>query len=320
MQRPLWEHLRFVLSLMFSFLPNPVAAAEQYPTAPLHYPFNRLAMALNDADAPVRVDFAVFAVSEMIIAHRNEADRARQETRDNTAGRNPERWAHAVDAYATDLTAVLNSVTADTAVAIEIGPEHSVALRIDGKPVIVSFPKTRQQGVFERRVMERFCDLHRCEDLIAEYQRTDPSPRFKDSPPLWRFSEQAGPVCATEDGLEFRFQDRVNLRQKRKACRQIVAELNALAERIAESSSGGVSIDWSKLAIHPLAGEDQQLVELGGEGGSIRMPLQALATTTQLLIQVRPWLAAKVEGSSFRQVVINADRLMAPLLQPADNM
>ena len=106
----------------------------------------------------------------------------------------------------------------------------------------------------------------------------------------------------------------VNLGQKRKACEQIVADLNALADLIAEIRSGGVRIDWNRLSIHPLTGESQQLVDLSSEGGSIRMSLPALATTTQLLTQVRPWLAAKVEGNGFRQVVINADRLMAPLI------
>jgi len=321
MQKPVLGYQRLVLSLIFSFLLNPVAAAEQHPNAPASFSeFNRLAMAVSEAPTPVRVDFAVAAVSEMVIAHRNEADRARQDARNNIAGRSPARWALAVDAYAADLTAVVNSVTTDTPVEIEIGPENSVALNIDGKPVMVSFPKTLQQAVFEQRVIERFCNLYRCEDLIAEYHRPDLSSRVKNSAPLWSFSEQAGPVCATDDGLEFQFQDTVNLSQKRKACGQIVAELNALAELIAKKLSGGVRIDWNRLAIHPLAGEDQHLVELDGEGGSIRLPLPALAATTQLFILVRPWLAAKVKGNGIRQVVINADRLMAPLLQPADNM
>ena len=321
MQKPLLGYLRLVLALIGSFVLNLVAAAEQHSNAPRSFSeFNRLAMAVSDAPTPVRVGFAVAAVSEMAIAHRNEADRARQDARNNIAGRSPLRWALAVDAYAAELTAVVNSVTSDTPIEIEIGPADSVALNIDGKPVMVSFPKTRQQAVFEQRIIERFCNIYRCEDLIAEHHRSELSPRSKKAAPLWSFSEQAGPVCATDDGLEFQFQDTVNLSQKRKACGQIVAELNALAELIAKNLPGGVRIDWNRLAIRPLAGEDQQLVELDGEGGSIHMPLPALAATTQLFILVRPWLAAKVKGNGVRQVVINADRLMAPLLQAADNM
>ena len=321
MQKPLLGYLRLVLALIGSFVLNLVAAAEQHSNAPRSFSeFNRLAMAVSDAPTPVRADFAVAAVSEMVIAHRNEADRARQDARNNIAGRSPARWALAVDVYAADLTAVVNSVTTDTPVEIEIDPQNSVALNIDGKPVMVTFPKTLQQAVFEQRVIERFCNLYRCEDLIAEYHRSEQSPRFKNSVPLWSFSEQAGPVCATDDGLQFQFQDTVNLSRKRKACSQIIAELNALAELIAKNLSGGVRIDWNRLAIHPPAGEDQHLVELDGEGGFIRMPLPALAATPQLFNLVRPWLAAKVKGNAIRQVVINADRLMAPLLQSAENM
>jgi hypothetical protein len=321
MQKPQLGYQRLILSLICSFLLNPVAAAERHPDT--QAPFSRLnplAMAISDAPEPVRVDFAVAAVSEMIIAHRNEADRARQDARNSMASRSPARWALAVDAYAADLMAVVNSVTTDTSVVIEISPENSVALNIDGKPVMVSIPETRQQAVFEQRVIERFCNLYRCEDLVAERHRTDLPPRLKNSAPRWSFSEQAGPVCATDDGLEFQFQDRVNLSQKRKACSQVVAELNALAGLIVENLSGGVRIDWNRIAIHALVGEDQHLVELDGQGGSVRMSLPALAATTQLFILVRPWLAAKVKGNDVRQVVINADRLMAPLLQRADNM
>jgi len=318
MQKPVLGYQRLVLSLMCSFLLNPMAAAEQQANTQVpFFKFNRLAMAVSDAPAPVRVDFAVATISEMVIAHRDEADRARQDARNNIAGRSPARWAVAVDAYAADLIAVVNSMATDTAVSIEIGSENSVALNIDGKPVMVSFPKTLQQAVFEQRVIERFCNLYRCEDLVTEYHRTVQSPRFKNSAPRWSFSEQAGPVCATDDGLEFQFQDTVNLSQKRKACEQIVAELNALAELIAENVSGGVRIDWNRLAIHPLTGEDQHLVELDGKGGSIRIPLPALAATTQLFILVRPWLAAKIKNNDVQQIMLNADRLMAALLNPS---
>lgn len=321
MQKPVWGYKRLVLSLICSFLLNPAAAAEQRPNTPAAFSrLNRLAMALSDAPTPARVDFAVAALSEMVIAHRNEAERARQDARNNMAARSPARWALAVDAYAADLMVVVNSVKTDTPVVIEIGPENSVALNIAGKPVMVGSPKTLQQAVFEQRVIERFCNLYRCEDLIAEYHRTDLSPQFNNSAPRWSFSEQAGPVCATDDGLEFQFQDTVNLSQKRKACSQVVAELNALAELIAENRSSGVRIDWHRLEIHTLAGEDQHLVELDGQGGSIRIPLPALAATTQLFTLVRPWLAAKVKGNDVRQVVINADRLMAPLLRHAGNI
>ena len=312
----LWRAcLRPVLLLIFSVLLNPVAAAEPYPPAAQHPDrFNRLAMAVSDADTPIRVDFAVLAVSEMVLAHRDEADRARRDARNSRTDRNPARWARAVDAYAADLTAVVNSVTTDTQVNIEIGPENSVALTIDGKPVTVSFPQTPQQALFEQRVMERFCNLHRCEDLIAEYQRIQPSQRFEHSAPLWRFSQQAGPVCATDDGLEFRFHDSANLNRKRQTCSRIVAELNTLAELIAENLATGVHIDWKRLAIHPQWEEGQHLVELDGGGGAVRVSLPTLAAAPELLPLVRPWLAAKVEGIGFRQVVIDGDRFMAPLL------
>ena len=126
MQKPLLGYPRLVRSLICSFFLNPVAAAEQHADTPPPFSnFNRLAMAVSDAATPVRADFAVAAVSEMVIAHRNEADRARQDARHNMTGRSPARWAVAVDAYAADLMTIVDSVTTDTAVVIEIGPENN---------------------------------------------------------------------------------------------------------------------------------------------------------------------------------------------------
>ena len=311
MPKSLPGYLRFVLPLMFTALLQPAAAAEPYPpTLPQPDRFNRLAMALSEADAGVRVDFALIAVTEMVLAHREEADRARRDAHNSATGRNPARWARAVDAYAADLTAVVNGITTDTQVNIDIGPENNVALNIDGRPVMVNFPQTPQQAVFEQRVMERFCNRHPCENLIAEYQQTQPSNRYEPATPVWRFSQQGGPVCATADGLEFHFHDAGNLNRKRQACRRLVAELNTLAELIAENRAAGVRIDWNRLAIHRQWEKDQHLVEIDSAGGAIRVSLPALASAPQLLAQVRPWLAAKVEGIGFRQVVIDGDRVM----------
>jgi hypothetical protein len=276
--------------------------------------FKQLAMAVSDAPAAVRSEFAVAAVSEMVLAFDSAADRARQDVRDRAPGRSPARWAAAVDGYAADLVAILNRLTADTPIDISIGAENDVSLNIDGTPVMVSFPQTLQQAEFEQRVIQRFCSYYQCEDLIADYRAVHPSPPIDASTPRWSFSEKAGPVCATDDGLIFQFQDTLMLAQKRQACERIVAELNALALTIAENRAAGVAIDWGGLSIHSLPGENQHQVELDGAGGYIRMSLPALAASKRLFELVRPWLAAKVKGNSIRQVVVNADRLMAPVI------
>jgi hypothetical protein len=309
------------LSLLLCCLPPCPAAARQpapdIPLAPATSQINRLAAALVDAPESMRADFAVAAISEMVVDYNKEANRARREVRSRAKDRDLGRWAGAVDTYAAKLTVIANSVTPDTPVTVTIGADNSISLEIDGTPVLVSSPRVREQSAFEQRVLDRFCTLHPCDDLIAEYRPAQTAVTTTDTETYWSFSQQAGPTCSTGDGLEFQFQDMTNIGEKREACGRIVKELNALAAALAWNLSNGNRIDWNRLAIHALPGEEEHQVELAAGGGTIRLPLPALAETSRLFELVRPWLAAKVGGQpGYRLVIINSDDLMAPLIHP----
>jgi len=311
----------FCLPLLLSCLPAyPVvasqAAYDQSPN-PADRQINRLALALADAPASMRADFAIAAIAEMVVDYNAEADRARREARSRAGDRDLGRWAVAVDAYAAKLTAIANSVTPDTPVRVAIGAENSISLDIDDVPVLVSSPRVREQPAFEQRILNRFCTLYPCEDLIAEYRLPQPAFTSSDTETYWSFSQQAGPSCSTGDGLEFQFQNMKNIGQKREACGRIVKELNTLAAALAWNLSNGSRIDWNQLTIHALPGEDEHQVELANGGETIRLPLPALARTIRLFELVRPWLAAKAGGQpGYRLVIINAGDLMAPLIHP----
>jgi hypothetical protein len=310
------------LSLLLCCLPTyPAMAWQPAPEESLTAAasqINRLAAALADAPESMRADFAVAAITELVLDYDEEADRARREARSHGRDRDLGRWAIAVDTYAAKLTTIANSVTPATPVTVAIGADNSISLDIDGTPVLVSSPRVREQSAFEQRVLDRFCNLYPCTDLIAEYRPAQPAASTPtDAETYWSFSQQAGPTCSTGDGLEFQFQDMKNIGEKRKACGRIVKELNALAAALAWHLSNGSRIDWNRLAIHALPGEEEHQVELSGDGRTIRLPLPALAATTRLFKLVRPWLAAKVGGlPTYRLVVINADSLMAPLIHP----
>jgi hypothetical protein len=315
----LWH--RICLSLLLCCLPPYPAMARQpapekpLPAAPSH--ISRLAAALVDSPDPMRADFAVAAIAEMVADYNEEAARARREARGHARDRDLGRWAVSVDAYAAELTAIANGVTPATPVSVTVGADNSISLDIDGKPVLVSSPRVREQSAFEQRVLGRFCNLYPCDDLLAEYRPPQAAATPADTETHWSFSQQAGPACSTGDGLEFQFQDMTDIGQKREACALIVKELNALAAALAWNLSNGSRIDWNRLAIHELPGEEEQQVELAGDGSTIRLSLPALAATTRLFELVRPWLAAKVGGQpSYRLVLIHADSLMEPLIHP----
>jgi hypothetical protein len=309
------------LCLLLGCLPAYPAMARQpppaTPAAAVTSQITRLAAALVDAPESMRADFAVTAIAEMVVDYNEEATRARREARTHAGKRDLGRWAVAVDSYAAKLAALANGVTPETPVSVTLGAGNSIFLDIDGTPVLVSSPRVREQSAFEQRVLDRFCAFYSCDELIAGYRPPQPAAPAADTETHWSFSQQAGPTCSTADGLEFQFQDMTDIGAKRAACGMIVRELNALAAALAWDISNGSRIDWNRLAIHELPGEEEHQVELAGDGSTLRLPLPALAATPGLFELVRPWLAAKVGGRpDYRLVVINADRLMAPLIRP----
>jgi len=301
----------FLLLLLFGALPpGPGQSRErEYSAAPIR--LSSLARALVDAPADMRADFAWIVIAEMATTYAEEAARARRESAWGKDRRGLLRWSNAVEAFADDLAALSDTIDSTTPVDIRTGPDNSIYLYVDGRPVIVNSPRGTGQVDFERRVQESFCRLQACDSLDLEPSEPLPQVGTRADAPRWSFSQQAGPVCLTDDGLEFQFGDMANLGRHREICAQVIAELNDLVDAIAVQQSQGVRVDWNYLVVRPLAGETGQRVVLNGTGGEVRMALPVLATRPDLFRVVRPWLAAKAGGGSYHLVVINAERLFA---------
>lgn len=272
---------------------------------------NRLALSVAEGPDPLRTDLAYVALTELADSYALEADRARQESRARRENRDLGRWINAVDAMASELSFLAKSLTPATSVEVGISPENSMYLIIDGKPVVVSGPKPGEQKALEQRIVEQFCRVNWCDELLAE---TDvQGAEAAEMTPLWRFSQRTGPVCATPDGLEFQFRNAVHLREKRDACARIVAELALVSAEIGKHIERGTRIDWNNMTVRSYARGEPQRVLLNEGGEYLPLDLPALAATPDLFRQVRPWLAARSTGGKLHIVVLNAGDLMAPL-------
>jgi hypothetical protein len=314
-----WCSLSLLLCTLLPHLAVARELASERPSVMTTRPITRLAAALVDAPESMRAEFAVAAITEMVADYNEEADRARREARSRGKDGDLNRWAIAVDAYAAKLTAIANRVTPATQVTVNIGVANSISVDIDDTPVLVSSPRLTEQSAFEQRVLTRFCNLYPCDDLIDRYQPPQEALATSDRQIYWSFSQQAGPSCSTADGLEFQFQDIKDIGRKRVACAQVVQELYTLANAIASAVASGDRVDWGRLAIHTVPGQEEQRVVLSSDGNALRLPLPALRATNKLFVLVRPWLAAKVAGEpKYPLVILNADSLMAPLIEASE--
>jgi hypothetical protein len=274
----------------------------------------QIAMVIEDSPLPMRRDFAWLAMSEMANMYTEEANRARLETRHTARARDTARWAASVDAYAARIKAMADSITDATPVEISIGAGGSVNLFVGGEPVIVTGVFTGQQAAYEQQVIEQFCVLYLCERLLTEFELSVPDTKViakkrRRNAAYWSFSEYAGPVCMTDDGLEFQFREMSGIIQKRAVCSQIVAELYDLVYVLARKHKQGIMVDWGALEINPIAGSEGHQVVLNSSD-DIRIPLPGLAASKDLFRVVRPWLAARAKGQEFHLVVLNAGHLM----------
>jgi hypothetical protein len=253
-------------------------------------------------------------MTEMASMYKAEANRARLEARHTARAGDAARWAAAVDDYAAKMQAMADSITSATPIEIIIGANRSINLYVDGEPVIVTGAISGQQGDYEQRVMEQFCVLYLCERLLADFDLLVPetaaiTKKRSTNAAYWSFSQYAGPVCMTDDGLEFQFREMSGMKQKRAACSRVVAELYDLVYALARRRDQGSMVDWRALQISPIAGSEEHQVMLN-TSAEIRLPLPGLAASKDLLRIVRPWLAARVNGKEFHLVVLNAGDLL----------
>lgn len=301
-----------LLSGVLSGLPcGPAAGAAVEPAG--RPPLARLAARLGDGPAPLRADLAGAAAMELAAAYGREADRARAELQRRPGDRDLRRWMRAVEDLAADMAALAARVTPLTPVEVRIGPDNGVQLIVEGRPMLVNSPRPREQRALERRVIERFCSLNLCSaDLLEEAVPAQTPPASAAAAPLWSFS-RAGPVCSTDNGLEFQFDSPSDLREKRSACTAVVAQLEHLAEAVAHDIAEGARIDWNALALIATSDPERQRLRLNREGDELQVRAPALLAAPELFALTRSWLAARVRGERYHLVILHADRLMAAL-------
>lgn len=268
-----------------------------------------LARAVAVEPDPVRADFAWLVISEMSSVYAEAAAKARSETGRVSDSRTLRTWANAVQAFADSLAKTADEMGAESSVAVRIGADRQVHLYVDGTPVIVSSPDGNAQAGFEQRILSRFCSLHRCDRMVPPADPAELPPVVTNAPANWEFSERAGPICMSGNGLEFQFRDATGLPEKRVLCQQAIIELESLVRRVAAEKARGTWIDWNVMAIEPLLGETSHLVVLNGQGDEVRQSLPVLGDRPDLFRVVKPWLAARVSGNDYNLVVLNAGRL-----------
>jgi hypothetical protein len=308
---------RMLVLLLLCLAPPGIAMGFQPDTEnrePVYY-LDQLAIGLKNAPGPVRADLAYTAISELAAAFTEESRLAREEIRRQPGQRKLRRWAVAVENLAFELDDLAQTVTSQSSVQVVFGPGKSLYLVVDDKPVVVSGPRSKDQADLEKRIVSRFCSLHPCSQLVPEPLTSEalPVPDTSTATTRWSFSEDAGPVCSTDDGLVFQFDNASDLRRKREACARVVTELHLLAAQINQRKGTGTRVKWKAVEISTLPLGVYHEIQLNDEGDTLNLYVPALASAPDLFLLLRPWLAANVSGVNQPVMISNAETLLPPV-------
>lgn len=305
--------------LLACLLPVTTLFAAQDATLVPAFSLNQLAAKIADGPAPLRTELASLALAELADIYADEAAHALQDQRKHPSGSGLRNWAAGVQKLADDYASLARSINPMTPVELGIGPEGSLQLIVNNRLVVASSPRMNRQAAYEQRVVNRFCELNRCADIMRDMMISwSGQPVTDTGNTQWVFSDRNGPTCRGNDGLELQFGNTLNLGQKRELCARTVDELNRLASAIRQRSSGGIIIDWNLLTIHDRPEPEQHKVVLNQDGEALLLPLPVLAAHAELFRMVRPWLAARVRNDRLALVIINAGRLLAAPGQSLD--
>jgi hypothetical protein len=268
------------------------------------------AIALSLGDKPAaQGEFAVAALAEMALSLVAETDLARQQMQSLPQDGSLMRWIVAVERYIDELLRLSDVIDAGTPVSIAQGPD-GLLLRVRGRSVMVSAPRSELQSSFEQRIVAQYCADYSCEKSVGN---SSVSPTVSAAaPPRWSFSEGVGPSCHTDDGLVLQFETLKSLGQKRQFCMQIVGELRAIARGIAWEKARGVQLGWEYLAIHGIPGVDAYQLDLNQTGDSLQLAIPRSAAIPGLLAELKPWLQARSNSRQFTLVLQNAEDWYSP--------
>lgn len=255
-----------------------------------------LAEALSGGPTYMQADFAWSAVYEMSLAFAEEAGDGRADLARHKNKRDLRRWTRNIQDYAEHLATIAEAITIDTPVSVGRDGGGQVQLVIAGRPIIVSGPRISEPGALEKRIIARFCGLHPCDAFRPAVARSEPAvasrPRRRTVSTEWRFDGRGGALCVAANGIELRFADTDGLAAKRRWCRDLAVELEALAQRLAELSAN--TLDWKALAVLDDDGI-RTLVHLNKDGDYFEQYLPLLAADPRLLTRSHSWLRTRVK-------------------------
>lgn len=292
---------RCTLSLLLAGAGQGLAAPAEEAIDPPRSRFDRLVLALGEAEPGERVNFARSALGALVEVYIAEVDLARSEmAADPDSHRDTAVWAGAVDAYVERLLGLLAGLEGEDAPPVQLfapGNAGGALLQIAGQRVILDHPRRAQQEVYEQLVLADFCGGADCRELLATplAPAAEPIPMTARAVAVEYLFTSAGPVCVAR-GVTLQFPVGYDVGRMRDLCAQFFAELAALELEVRWQQRRGVEPEWDVLSLGRRADRPGHILQLNRAGDAVLLPLPLLAGSDGGLARITPWLRGRLAG------------------------
>jgi len=237
-----------------------------------------------------------------------ESDLARQQDSENDK---LAEWAMSVDSFVGRLLAILENVDAGYPVALSRTASGAVAVTVSDLLAVLAHPRADQQRAFEQRVLADFCSQRNCAALRQEVEKRDSiSFPLKPITPVWSFTT-SGPICIGDNGrIEIQFQTSKNMRLYRAQCRQFLAEIQLLKEKVRWHKRHGVTIQLEKITIQSTQKKSEHLLVFNDIGDSALLNVPLIYASPRVFEQVIRWLLLAVDHSNPGKLLVAAKSII----------
>lgn len=265
-----------------------------------------LVEALPGMPPEARFDLAAVILEGLIAAYEYELEQVIEEDRRRPAGRrNLAGWHQAMTTVLQELKAWQADLYIAQQVEVRLERHNQLILRIDGRPLWIAWPRPSVRSALERELATEFCLRHECPDELPGGTAAHPVAPAA-APGAWQLSQFGPPTWKSAAGVNCEFADAAGLGEKERTCRDLVADLHALAVSLRATWRGGGRIEWSRLGLHADTTGGQHQVMINARGDYITVYVPALAAQPIDWQEAGRWLRGAVEGYAETATVLRA--------------
>jgi hypothetical protein len=268
--------------------------------------FHRTAIALQNDSGELRAKFVEIALMQMIEVYLAESDLARDEATRVDLDEKLRSWVLSVETYTEALILSVERVQAGAPVQLMVIDSGAVTVLIDDNLTILTHPRADQQRAYESNVLMLFCTGQRCAAFTQVARDTAPiTETMPTLSPHWIFSGTTA-TCQGESGsISIEYQNQTNLAAMRSHCKQLFAEIRAVAAEMIRQSRHGVKLDWTVLEITSISQSTEYLLRFNSAGDSSVLSVPLMYASGKLIHDLRPWFVARVSRGPDPSLTLN---------------